>query len=265
MSGGVLQLAAKGGQDAYLTGNPEITFFKSVARQHTDFSIETINQLFANKIDFGQKITCTISRNGDLISGICLKIMLPDPNPEHTDPNDYVRFWVNSIGHALLESIEVEIGGTVIDRQSGMWMDIWSELTQKEEKKIGYSNMIGKMDSHYTPHYEECGEGRILYVPLNFWFCRNIGLALPIIALQYSEVKIHIKLRSLDECLIMLDCAKLPSKLNLNMSLLVDYIYLSTDERYKFSQDSHEYLFEQIQTTDGASIQEDQQMKDEEE
>lgn len=258
MSGGIIQLAAKGAQDIYLTGEPEITFFKMVARRHTDFSIETINQVFMGDLDFGQTITSKLSRNGDLVSGLCLKIVLPDPNPDIDDPSKYENFWVNSIGHALIDSVELEIGGVLVDRQNGMWMDIWSELTQKEEKKIGYGNMIGKKDTHYTPLYESCGEQITLYIPLNFWFCRNIGLALPIIALQYSDVKINLKIRPFDECIISKDGNKVPKVGRLHASLLVDYVFLSTEERFKFSQDSHEYLIEQLQYTTGSTIQENQ-------
>ena len=142
MGGAILQLAAKGAQDTYLIKNPEITFFKTVYRRHTNFSIETINCIFNNKVDFNSKIKCTIPSKGDLISNMYVKINL---NKLHQDcDNNINAHWINSIGHAILSEIEIRIGGLLIDKHYSEWMEVWGELTQNEEKRTGYFEMIGK-------------------------------------------------------------------------------------------------------------------------
>ena len=128
----------------------------------------------------------------------------------------------------------------MIDRQYGEWMHIWNELTLPEGKKTGFNTMISK-DS-FTPSGDS--DIRTVYVPLEFWFCRNIGLALPLIALQYHEVKINLTLGSSLGTDVALS----------NVQLWADYIFLDTDERRRFAQLSHEYLIEQVQFTGGESI-----------
>ena len=259
MGGGLMQLVAYGAQDIYLTGNPQITFFKVVYRRHTNFSMEAIEQTFNGAVNFDKKVTCTISRNGDLIHRVYLQVTLPAVK---SMADDYFR-WVNWVGHALIKNVEVEIGGQRIDKHYGDWLHIWNELTQTSGKQAGYANMVGNVDRLYRPVSKgdepgsEGGAGETpevtLYIPLQFWFCRNPGLALPLIALQYHEVKINLELRSAEEC-----CgykSTRPSDINLKAaSLYVDYIYLDTDERRRFAQVSHEYLIEQLQFTGDESV-----------
>jgi hypothetical protein len=195
MGGGLMELVAKGSQDIYLTGNPQITFFKTIYKRHTNFSIESIEQTFKGDVDFGLKSTIVLSRAGDLVSDIILEINVP--KLVSTDSTSTNINWMNSLGHGIIKEIELEIGGTLIDKQYGEWLEIWSELSVDSSKKQGYRNMVGNLGSNngnqgpYT-----------FYVPLQFWFCRNIGLALPLIALQYHEVAINIKFRDFNECWI---------------------------------------------------------------
>jgi hypothetical protein len=193
MGGGLMELVAKGSQDIYLTGNPQITFFKTIYKRHTNFSIESVEQTFKGDVNFGQKSTLTLSRKGDLVSDIIIELNIP--KIESNVDNSTNITWANSLGHILLEEIELEIGGLLIDKQYGEWLEIWSELTISESQQSGYKTMVGNYGS---------GGGLIgpttLYIPLQFWFCRNIGLALPLVALQYHEVSLNIKLRTLDEC-----------------------------------------------------------------
>ena len=230
MGGGLLQLVAYGAQDVYLTGNPQITFFKVVYRRHTNFSIESIQQTFNGNANLGQRVTCQISRNGDLVHKLYLQATVTKT----------ASVAYNNIGHWLVKQVEVEIGGQMIDRQYGEWMHIWNELTLPEGKKIGFNTMISK-DAVPTPGTDDV---RTVYVPLEFWFCRNIGLALPLIALQYHEVKINLTLGSSLGDYVGLS----------NVQLWADYIFLDTDERRRFAQLSHEYLIEQVQFTGGESI-----------
>ena len=216
MGGGLLQLVAYGAQDVYLTGNPQITFFKVVYRRHTNFSIESIQQTFNGNASKGNRVTCQISRNGDLVHK--LYVVFDSVTGANTDARKCIK------------KVEVEIGGQLIDRQYGDWMIIWNELTLPIGKKTGYTYMINGTSA---------GDDKA-YVPLEFWFCRNIGLALPLIALQYHEVKINIEF---DAGIEFGDA-----------TLWADYIFLDTDERRRFAQLSHEYLIEQVQFTGAETI-----------
>ena len=360
MGGGLLQLVAYGAQDVYLTGNPQITFFKVVYRRHTNFALESIQQTFNGAVAYGGRVTSTIARNGDLISRSYLEIK--------TTNNNLCPYF----GLRVIKTAEVEIGGQKIDKHYADWMYIWNELSLPYSKKEGYFKMVGgkgsKKHNSFLISKEELGiyltdklkikgivDGKLidnnlklknsegsdlisfnltgkgddsnaivsvtyidiaiditnnlkisasdinyiysvnmndgtnypfyidgnlyssiteyenayilkldehyyrdvvnntdddtlstLYVPLEFWFCRNVGLALPLIALQYHEVKINIHFEEYSLCQRNTDLG-VPS--DLQASLWVDYIYLDTDERRKFAQSSHEYLIEQLQFT----------------
>ena len=230
MGGGLLQLVAYGAQDVYLTGNPQITFFKVVYRRHTNFALESIQQTFNGSVGYGSRVTATISRNGDLISRAYLVLGVGSSAVTKLCP----YFGLRAIKHA-----EVEIGGQRIDKHYSDWMYIWNELSMPVGKKEGYFEMIGGAGGNLKV--------KSLYVPLEFWFCRNIGLALPLIGLQYHEVKINIQF---EEALNVLNTGATASDAGtLTAALWVDYIYLDTDERRKFAQSSHEYLIEQLQFT----------------
>tara|TARA_B100000123_G_scaffold167060_1_gene123780 strand:+ start:1916 stop:3349 length:1434 start_codon:yes stop_codon:yes gene_type:complete len=186
MGGALLELVAKGSQDIFLTGNPDTTYFKSVYKRHTNFSTESIIQSVDGLVDFGKRIEVSISRSGDLLSSIILEIDLPKLEGKRGKNIQ----WVDSIGHHLIRSIEFQIGEQTIDKHYGEWMEIWSELTINESKKTAFNTMIGKGIT--------ISDERTLFVPLSFWFCRDYGLALPLIALQYHEVKLIIELNTFD-------------------------------------------------------------------
>lgn len=248
MGGGLLQLVAYGAQDVYLTGNPQITFFKVVYRRHTNFSLESIQQTFNGKFDWGSRVTCQISRNGDLVHKMYVEVELEKlvASPAAILTTDVNRY-VNYIGHRLLKSVEVEIGGQRIDKQYSHWMYIWNELSLNVGKKDGYGEMIGA-DSDMTSF-----EDNKIFIPLEFWFCRNIGLALPLIALQYHEVKVNIEIETFNNCTYNGTAYTKNSDVSSgtvsikNASLWCDYVFLDTDERKRFAQLSHEYLIEQVQ------------------
>jgi hypothetical protein len=258
-----MQLVAYGAQDIYLTGNPQITFFKVVYRRHTNFAMESVEQTFSGSPDFGKRVTATIARNGDLISRVYLQVTLP----EVVCPNSTsICFrWVNYVGHALIKQVSVDIGGQQIDKQFGDWLTIWNELSQKPGLQVGYDNMVGNT-VHLTGTGLNRTEATTLYIPLQFWFNRNPGLALPLIALQYHEVRINLEFRQKTECYVACipDAPELQCGLSLvngqcdqlfcvpslqSATLFIDYIYLDTDERRRFAQSSHEYLIEQLQFT----------------
>lgn len=255
MPGALLQLAAYGVQDIYLTGNPQITFFVMVYKRHTNFAIECRELLFTGEANFGKRFYCKIERFGDLIGEMYLNVKLPDLNASAT--GDIVRSWVNSIGHALILNTEVEIGGTVVDKQYGQWLEIWSELTLPAEKKFAYNVMIGRHDN-----FNATTQGGPLHlrVPLQFWFCRNKGLMLPLIALQNAEVRINFEFRQFDELwissnpddkIVQGECTNI-----VYASMMIDYVYLEDDERRFFAQNPHFYLIEQLQMHSEALLSE---------
>jgi hypothetical protein len=282
-----MQLVAYGAQDVYLTGNPQITFWKVSYKRHTNFAMESIEQTFNGQADFGRRVTCTISRNGDLAYRTYLQVTLPEISQSlknSTAGNVYAR-WLDFPGEQLISQVEVEIGGQRIDRQYGDWMHIWNQLTMSTEQQRGYFKMIGNTsqltfitDPSFNDIDGPCDANAprqvcaprnalpetTLYVPLQFWFCRNPGLALPLIALQYHEVKINLDIRPIEECLWAMsslnDAAtttKVTSAYNQSLvaaSLYVDYVFLDTDERRRMAQNPHEYLIEQLQFTGDESV-----------
>ena len=293
MGGGLMQLVAYGAQDVYLTGNPQITFWKVTYRRHTNFAMESIEQTFNGQADFGRRVTCTISRNGDLAYRTYLQVTLPEINQQmlpaqlQNQPGCgvYAR-WLDFPGHQLISMVEVEIGGQRIDRQYGDWMHIWNQLCLTSEQQRGYYKMVGNTtqltfitDPNFAPVDGPCAttappqvcaprnalQETTLYIPFQFWYCRNPGLALPLIALQYHEIRINLDLRPIDECLWavtnLTSCTVSPTKVAtayqqslVAASLYVDYVFLDTDERRRMAQNPHEYLIEQLQFTGDESV-----------
>jgi hypothetical protein len=244
-----MQLVAYGAQDIYLTGNPMITYFKVVYRRYTNFAMESIQQTFNGSTGFSNSVTALISRNGDLVSGMTLEATLPATTA------DTAARWTNDVGHHLIKKVEVEIGGQAIDSHYADWFEIWAQLRVPACKKRGYREMIGQdaRDELGQPLGLQASRtgvaqaSRKLYIPLQFWFCRNIGLALPLIALQYHEVKVNIQFETSAN---LLTEGTIATGGDLSANLWVDYIYLDTDERRRFAQVSHEYLIEQLQVNE---------------
>jgi len=394
MTGGLIQIASQGTQDLYLTGVPEITFFKVVYRRHTVFSTEHIRIGFDDKVGFGRESTLNIPKLGDLIHKMYVEVTIPEmalkrniSNVSSTDKNtayanyikaykfmkinlnayragydqyiasnvttaepiitdileefatgdttvisnfqsllatnssfvyeqlnmksvadsynntdskeeiyqsmsgalymsklcqkyyfdeyiakktiyddntnDNLNFaWVPKLGHVLLNNIELSIGGRVIDRQYGEWLNIWREVTNTLETEDLFNEMIGNISSLTTfdrttkPQYT-------MYIPLNFWFCKYSGLALPLVALQYHNVNINVKFRNLEDVSYMengqqIYIAGLNDELylyeyvnetgnDITANIIIEYVFLDTNERRRFAQSSHEYLIEEIQ------------------
>ena len=333
MGGGLMQLVAYGAQDVYLTGNPQITFFKVVYRRHTNFSTELIKQTFDGQAGPGKTIDLTIARNGDLVNKIYMEVV----NPPHSNNGSAQIILPHNLGHAMIDFAELEIGGQVIDKIYGHWMEVWARLTQPNESKnvgvisrslSGFSThhphesihtkddgtvvnshksdtpsapvqsvLQSHTHDHVTPGLVDfdmnassgsmvgmiptfggfesvtkfqqmaCAGGMCNHsgfngdkfqgrsgsgtsiphyfsVPIPFWFCKNAGLALPLIALQYHEVKLKLKFKT--------DTTGCPDfdTMGTTLSMWADYIYLDTSERRRFAQGSHEYLIEQLQRFD---------------
>ena len=228
MGGGLMQLVAYGAQDVYLTGNPQITFFKVVYRRHTNFACEAIEQTFNGTPAVGGKATVPITRNGDLVTKMWLHTNL-------TDSASPAATVADGVGYDLIKSVELQIGGTKIDKHYGRWMHIWGELSRPNSQDTNHNALVGTSQLHATTKTE-------LFVPLQFFCCRNDGLALPLIALQYHDVRLEFEFAAASKF------ANQTTTMN-NTTLLVNYIYLDSEERKRFAQASHEYLIEQLQFT----------------
>ena len=361
MGGGLIQIVAYGAQDVYLTGNPQITFFKVVYRRHTNFACEAIEQTFNGTPALGNRTTVPITRNGDLVTKMWLKTtiattdtltdaaksstvtaqyVLGDAGTAITgtggganvtnldfsnsadgeitvtdsDTNDVITAaafpvgsvvriqtttnyngyftvktagtdnvvvlnalsatfdgtvaaenddadavmtpytsaetfsWGTDVGYSLINSIELQIGGTKIDKHYGKWMHIWSQLTKSSNQDVSHAQIIGPTTAAgAAPSHE-------LFVPLQFFCCRNDGLALPLIALQYHDVRLEFNFETGQNTIVNLNTSGLSGSKGGNVSisntsLLVNYIYLDSEERKRFAQASHEYLIEQLQFT----------------
>ena len=273
MGGGLMQLVAYGAQDVYLTGNPQTSFFNIVYKRHTNFSMEHIQQTFKGTPRSGTRVIATISRNGDLVHDCYLKF---------EDLDDIIADKRNAMGYSnyssgYINNMEVKIGGQLIDRHYGDFLEAWSELTEKNYgvteatqytsstpnneividdgggNEVTQANFrIGNLNNKYSPYQINTLSGGILvqedteqvaknmYLPLRFWFCKDIGSSLPLISLQYHEVDIIINFSEVYDLDEWID----------NSTLWANYIYLDTDERRRFAQVSHEYLIEQVQKQD---------------
>ena len=280
MGGGLLQLVSYGAQDIYISGNPQITFWKVLYKRHTNFAMESIEVTFNGQADFNKRVTAVINRNADLMYRTYVQVVLPAVDLSGTSTNLSRFRWLNYIGHRLLKVIELEIGGQRIDRQYGDWLQIWTQLSQDAGTVQALDDMIGnthdlvlmKDKKGYALDASCAGAeltnscaprsgtpAKTLYIPLQFWFCRNPGLAIPLIALQYHEVRINVEFEQWINCsyyeLASGQSAPATSIQSLTAaSLYIDYVYLDTEERRRFAQQTHEYLIEQLQFTGAESI-----------
>ena len=294
MGGGLLQLVAMGAQDAYLSGNPQITFWKGLFKRHTNFAMEAFRINFTGQPNWGTKQSCVVNRNADLLYSTYLEVHLPPYSASKKDAcynNDQFN-----LGYNLLKYAELEIGGQLIDRQYGEWMFLWDTLCNSTEKSLNGQQMLGAggrlsvlgstnpvgtnsvtsgttgfvIDANgattgtptasvgqvflpsppagctASPASNNVGHPTLVYVPLNFFYCRNPGAALPLIALQYHEVKINILWN--DNATVSGDYNHVPVPAQPSQAAIyIDYIYLDVEERRRMAQESHEYLIEQVQ------------------
>jgi hypothetical protein len=283
--GGLMQLVAYGAQDIYLTGKPQITFFKSVYRRYTNFAVESIQQDVLGTPQFGSQVSITVSRTGDLLKRFWIEYSPQDllQGINGTGPQTVGA----NIGHAIIDTVSLEIGGQIVDRHYGKWLTIWNYLT--ETNPTGDQGSIdnyctGPGENSPNPAFGTPGYGddavievyprptkynrmaythraqvgvvsnqgaaQLAWVPLQFWFCRNPGLALPLISLQYHEIKLHINLGQLDY--IRTGTNVLGTEFR-RFAVYADYVYLDTTERKQFAQNAHEYLIEQLQILESVS------------
>lgn len=278
MGGGLLQLVAYGAQDAYISGNPQITFWKGLYKRHTNFAMEPFRINFNGEPAWGTRQTAIVNRYADLLFSTYIQLELPTNdlagNPALWNHGTYDGGdggLLSPLGFNFIERVELDIGGQIIDRLYSEYMYLWSVLTHDSTKLQNLSQMLSneKYDGSSLTFSENpgCsnGNGRqslpnVLYIPLPFFFTRNPGTALPLIALQYHEVKINVYWKSPQEIAGRYDAASGAAGFVGNIpqaasaSLYIDYVYLDTDERRRFAQQSHEYLIEQVQFNQDVGI-----------
>ena len=286
MGGGLMQLVSYGAQDIYISGNPQITFWKILYKRHTNFAVESIEVTFNGQADFNKRVTAVINRNADLMYKTYVQVVLPQIQIQAGDTGVISGAsttkgfrWLNYIGHRLIKQVEVEIGGQRIDRQYGDWMQIWTQLATDAGTIKALDSIVGNTHDLVlmkrgsgSPLDSVCSASettiscvpragtpnKTLYIPLQFWFCRNPGVAIPLIALQYHEVRVNVDFETWQNCQYAENGVGVPTAAIAQSlaaaSLYVDYVYLDTEERRRFAQQSHEYLIEQVQYTGAESI-----------
>ena len=269
----LLQLVARGKQDVYLTDNPQFTFFKHVYRRYTPFAIESIPIEFDGTPDFGKRISCLIPRKGDLLHTLYLEVTLP-PLIQAAGASDLdtYSYWVNNIGHALIQDVSIEIGEREIDKHTGEWLHIWSTLTTPSSKQDGFNQLVGNWEVYPPASSYDLSGALTLSIPLRFWFCNSVGAALPLIALQASPIRVVLNLRPFSGLWWSLPfasavnaattCApssqpctpQIPTVSLQQIRLFGDYLFLEKEERKRFAGSAHEYLIEQLQYTPPQSV-----------
>ena len=243
MAGGLMQLVAYGAQDVYLTGNPKVTFFQAVYKRHTNFAMEAIQQTINGSAASGQRISVTVARNGDLVGYMYAELTpsLTYIAASNLTSSDTVMD-TNWVAERAFSAIELTIGGQRIDKHYQIWFRLFAELFLSDENKVQYNKMTTL--SNYTASTVAASGSQKVYLPLIFFFNRNPGLYLPLIALQYHEVRLDI------------DCAANYSTYFGTSTPVIwaNYVFLDTEERRRFAQKAHEYLIEQVQHTGGDPI-----------
>lgn len=249
MAGGMLQLVAYGVQDVHLYGVPEFTLWKAAYKRITHFAIESKEVIFGGNVGFGKSVVADIPRDGDLLTKVKIRVVVPAVTP--TSGKNFR--WLNFLGHVMVKNFSLEIGGNEIDKQYGEWLHIWSELSGGTMgEHITRADLSGNVPKLVQPSTSSKPELE-LYIDLPFFFTRNPGLALPLIALQYYDTKIKIEFRDKNLCYWSENGTE-SNVDDFNASLYCDYIYLDTDEKRKFALKAHEYLIEQVQFSNDESI-----------
>jgi len=235
-----MQLVAYGAQDVYLTGQPKVTFFQAVYKRHTNFAMENIQQTVNGTTTNSGRVSVTIARNGDLVGNMYVSLL---PITANTTSNNNV-FDTCWIAERALADIEMTIGGQRIDKHYQTWWRLYSEVFLNESDKYAWGKMTSTAASslNIVSGASINGNQARVYLPLLFFFNRNPGLYLPLIALQYHEVRLDFDLTSY-----------YTSYFGTDFQVWANYVYLDTEERRRFAQKGHEYLIEQVQHTGGDS------------
>jgi hypothetical protein len=248
MSGSSIQLASFGSQNLFLNNDADITFFKSVWHKYTHFAVEDMENSFQGSVGFGRSWTVDIQKSADLLWKCYLKVTLPAMTQSSGTVN-----WVRNIGHVLIKDYEIQINGGRCDKRYGEFMTIMKELSMPAEKLAGYDILIGNTAALTTPSASI--PAATLYVPLDAWFCRSADLALPLVSLLFSTIRLVFTIRPASECYVTDDGLAPTSGAPeiSNAVLKCQYIYLTDAERDRFGGKDQEYLIDQLQVIDQSS------------
>ena len=239
MGYGQLLLSVKSDSDNYLVGNPQFTYFKSVYKRHTNFSIDyqSIKLYGDTENVFGKKLYINVPKNGDLVHRMFLTFEVEvgiNADLEQIAP----------LGYNYIDYIELYIGGQLIDKHTGEYLAIYHEQFSDSSKSIGIANMVGIQNNTND------STKKLITLPLRFWFNNDVGLSLPLIALQYSDIKIDIKFNDKNKVNKFSSSQPGVSGISINnIALLSEYIFLDKEERNMFSSKTHEYLITQLQSS----------------
>ena len=248
--GALLELTARGKEDVILTKNPSFSYFTGVYKKHTDFAIQNIRVQFNETPDFDKLVRVFVPRHGDLLSDIYLHLILP---PLSIASGSTYTGWTNAIGHAIIDYIELWIGGIRIDKQYGLWMEVWDELTLPESYRAGKKIAIGNFDNVTNTHTNATVETEY-FVPLPFWFNRRKALAFPLVALQYQKIEFRLKFRPFIEC-VTFDGNINPTKVPITCAeYIMEYYYLAPKERDMIAKSDATYLYEELQFSERESV-----------
>lgn len=259
VSGALTQLAAQGPQNRYLTIDPQVTFWKGTYKRHSHFAVAEIDNTFQGATGGGRKMTALINRSGDLCHRVYFYFQMKPIQYAAAMPNDgftnNVAYYTNSVGHAAIESVDFEIGGHKFDAHSGEYLELWEQLTAQPGKRLG--EQVGQADS-LDQLIEYGKKTQHIYVPLQFDWNRQTERALPLIALQYHDVKINVRTRQAEQLIVRSGEANNPATLAqpgdmCDMTLIVNYIFLDAMERRMFAQQMHEYLMDEVQSASAES------------
>lgn len=243
MVGAIFQLKTKGPQDSNLTAKPVLNFFVKEYSQYVNFSSETVSLDFNESVDFGKKLTMVIPRKGDFLHRLHIDLTLP----ALTETNGTFAGWTNSVGHSIIQYVDIEIGNQIIDRHYGLFMEIWNELTVSTVSGVTNNELIGKYNSIESLKSNATLESNYS-IPLQFWFCKNLNLALPLLMLQYHQVRLILKLNSFNSCIVY-DGSEPPADPGIaSLRVTAEYIYLDDTQRLKYLNTSKTILIDQIQT-----------------
>jgi hypothetical protein len=253
MKGALLELSAKGDPDVILVGNPQMTYFKSVHKRHTNFARFEHKQIFTGDYGFGKRVVANIDKKGDLLYRMLLNVKLPAIVPISPDSP---ATWINSIGNFLVKKVTLKIGGEPIVEMTGDYMDIYHQFVLESDQYANYSAMVGRVPLLNT----NSQPGPLnLFIPLPFWFTKELSQVLPIISIGYMDITVEVDFRDLVDCIYTGDnktnlanyVANLSSLEFTDCQIISEYIYLDPAERIAFAKKPEfDYLIEQVQTVD---------------
>ena len=244
--GGLIQLVAYGEQDVFLTGDPKVTFFQAVYKRHTNFAIECIQQTVnGSNVQNNSRMSVVVARSGDLIGEMYIDLQTASPGANTVSGySSTTGTWDGTswMAERAIANAELTIGGQKIDKHFQRWWRLYSELYMTEAKKIQYGKLTSNPNAQVSNVYN-ASSGQV-FLPLFFFFNRNPGMYLPLIALQYHEVRIDFDISQ-----------EFSTYFNGSyFNVWGNYIFLDTDERKMFAQKGHEYLIEQVQYTGASAL-----------